>query len=52
MPPGVKAAYSNLAYDLLADALSRASGKPYTSLLRDKITAPLGMRNTTLTPNG
>ncbi|AOF15606.1 beta-lactam binding protein AmpH [Yersinia enterocolitica] len=50
VPPGVKAAYSNLAYDLLADALSRASGKPYTSLLRDKITAPLGMRNTTLTP--
>ncbi|MCW8112422.1 D-alanyl-D-alanine-carboxypeptidase/endopeptidase AmpH [Yersinia intermedia] len=50
VPPGVKAAYSNLAYDLLADALSRASGKPYTSLLRDKITTPLGMKNTTLTP--
>lgn len=50
VPPNVKAAYSNLAYDLLADALSRASGKPYTRLLRDKITAPLGMKNTTLTP--
>ncbi|MFI0488722.1 MAG: D-alanyl-D-alanine-carboxypeptidase/endopeptidase AmpH [Yersinia sp. (in: enterobacteria)] len=50
VPPGVKAAYSNLAYDLLADALSRASGKPYSRLLRDKITAPLGMKNTTLTP--
>ncbi|AHK20511.1 beta-lactam-binding protein [Yersinia similis] len=50
VPPGVKAAYSNLAYDLLADALSQAAGKPYTRLLRDKITAPLGMKNTTLTP--
>ncbi len=50
VPPGVKAAYSNLAYDLLADALSRAAGKPYAHLLRDKITAPLGMKNTTLTP--
>ncbi|ANI31500.1 beta-lactam-binding protein [Yersinia entomophaga] len=50
VPPGVRAAYSNLAYDLLADALSKAAGKPYTTLLREKITGPLGMKNTTLTP--
>ncbi|MCK8539881.1 D-alanyl-D-alanine-carboxypeptidase/endopeptidase AmpH [Yersinia ruckeri] len=50
VPPGVRAAYSNLAYDLLADALSKAAAKPYTTLLREKITEPLGMRNTTLTP--
>lgn len=49
-PPGAQAAYSNLAYDLLADALSRAAGKPYNALLREKITAPLGMVDTTLTP--
>ncbi|OMQ22425.1 D-alanyl-D-alanine-carboxypeptidase/endopeptidase AmpH [Serratia oryzae] len=51
VPPGVRAAYSNLAYDLLADALSRAAGKSYNALLREKITAPLGMVDTTLTPS-
>lgn len=51
VPPGVRAAYSNLAYDLLADALSRAAGKPYNALLKEKITAPLGMVDTTLTPS-
>ncbi|MCA4825398.1 MAG: D-alanyl-D-alanine-carboxypeptidase/endopeptidase AmpH [Serratia rubidaea] len=51
VPPGVHASYSNLAYDLLADALSRAAGKPYTRLLREKITGPLGMVDTTLTPS-
>ncbi|WP_434462329.1 D-alanyl-D-alanine-carboxypeptidase/endopeptidase AmpH [Serratia plymuthica] len=51
VPPGVRAAYSNLAYDLLADALSRAANKPYSALLREKITAPLGMVDTTLTPS-
>ncbi|WON77527.1 D-alanyl-D-alanine-carboxypeptidase/endopeptidase AmpH [Serratia sp. UGAL515B_01] len=51
VPPGVRASYSNLAYDLLADALANASGKPYGALLREKITAPLGMVDTTLTPS-
>lgn len=49
-PPGTKAAYSNLAFDLLADALSNASGKSYTTLLREQITQPYGMVDTTLTP--
>lgn len=51
MPPGVRASYSNLAYDLLADALSRAAGKSYSALLKERITAPLGMIDTTLTPS-
>lgn len=51
VPPGVRAAYSNLAYDLLADALSRAAAKPYNALLREKVTAPLGMVDTTLSPS-
>lgn len=51
VPPGVHASYSNLAYDLLADALSRAAGKSYNALLREKITGPLGMVDTTLTPS-
>ncbi len=50
VPPGVSASYSNLAYDLLADALAKAAGKAYPQLLHEKITAPLGMKNTTLTP--
>lgn len=49
-PPGARASYSNLAYDLLADALAKAGGKPYNRLLREKITAPLGMKDTTLSP--
>ena len=30
---------------------SRAAGKPYNALLKEKITAPLGMVDTTLTPS-
>ncbi|OHX11630.1 D-alanyl-D-alanine-carboxypeptidase/endopeptidase AmpH [Chromobacterium sphagni] len=47
---GQKAQYSNLAFDFLADALSVATGRPYAALLRDKVTAPLGMKDTTFTP--
>ncbi|WP_045968572.1 D-alanyl-D-alanine-carboxypeptidase/endopeptidase AmpH [Xenorhabdus doucetiae] len=48
--PGTTAAYSNLAYDLLADALSKATGKPYPHLLQEEITRPYRMQDTTLTP--
>lgn len=50
-PPGVRASYSNLAYDLLADALSRAAGTPWPTLFRQLITRPLGMKDTTFTPS-
>lgn len=49
--PGSQAAYSNLAFDLLADALATASGKPYTQLFEENITRPLGMKDTTFTPS-
>ncbi|WP_137986975.1 D-alanyl-D-alanine-carboxypeptidase/endopeptidase AmpH, partial [Escherichia coli] len=49
--PGSQAAYSNLAFDLLADALANASGKPYTQLFEEQITRPLGMKDTTYTPS-
>lgn len=49
--PGSQAAYSNLAFDLLADALANASGKPYTQLFEEQITRPLGMKDTTYTPH-
>lgn len=49
--PGTVAAYSNLAFDLLADALSQATGKPYVELFRENIARPLGMKDTTYTPS-
>ncbi len=49
--PGSQAAYSNLAFDLLADALSNAAGKPYPQMFEEQITRPLGMKDTTFTPS-
>ncbi|MBV9225337.1 MAG: D-alanyl-D-alanine-carboxypeptidase/endopeptidase AmpH, partial [Acidobacteriaceae bacterium] len=49
--PGSVAAYSNAGFSLLADALAVAGGKPYPQLLRESITDPLGMPDTTLDPN-
>lgn len=49
--PGTEAAYSNLAFDLLADALSRAAGRPYADLFEAQISRPLGMKDTTFTPS-
>jgi D-alanyl-D-alanine-carboxypeptidase/D-alanyl-D-alanine-endopeptidase len=47
--PGTGALYSNMGFDLLAAALAGASGKPYPDLLRERITRPLGMADTTFT---
>ena len=44
------AAYSNAGFSLLADALAVAGGKPYPQLLRELITDPLSMPDTTLDP--
>jgi serine-type D-Ala-D-Ala carboxypeptidase/endopeptidase len=49
--PGSVAAYCNAGFSLLADALAVAGGKPYPQLLRELITDPLGMPDTTLDPN-
>ena len=48
--PGTVAAYSNIGFDLLADAIETAGGQPYPELLRAKVTAPLGMVSTSFTP--
>ncbi len=50
-PPGVSAGYSNLAFDLLADALANAANEPYTILLKTEVTQELGMKDTTFTPS-
>ena len=48
--PGTAAHYSNIGFDLLADALAAAAGKPYPQLFADRIAKPLGLRDTTLSP--
>jgi serine-type D-Ala-D-Ala carboxypeptidase/endopeptidase len=48
--PGTAAHYSNIGFDLLADALGAAVGRPYPQLFADRIAKPLGLRDTTLSP--
>jgi serine-type D-Ala-D-Ala carboxypeptidase/endopeptidase len=48
--PGTVGAYSNIGFDLLADALVAASGKSYSELLKERITGPLGMADTVFNP--
>jgi D-alanyl-D-alanine-carboxypeptidase/D-alanyl-D-alanine-endopeptidase len=48
--PGAVAAYSNIGFDFLADALETAGGQTYPELLRARVTAPLGMADTTFAP--
>nr|WP_314264059.1 D-alanyl-D-alanine-carboxypeptidase/endopeptidase AmpH [uncultured Moellerella sp.] len=48
--PGTVASYSNLAYDLLADALIKASGKSYPQLFKEYVTAPAKMDSTSYSP--
>jgi serine-type D-Ala-D-Ala carboxypeptidase/endopeptidase len=48
--PGTAAHYSNIGFDLLADALAAAAGKPYPQLFADRIAKPLGLRDTTVSP--
>lgn len=48
--PGSIASYSNVGFDLLADAVETATGKMYPALLKQYVTGPLGMADTVLTP--
>ncbi len=48
--PGTIAAYSNVGFDLLADAIETAGGQSYPDLLRIRVTAPLGMTDTGFAP--
>ena len=49
--PGSAALYSNVAFDLLGDALARATHDDYAHLLHTRTLAPLGMTETGFTPN-
>jgi len=49
--PGRGAFYSNFGFDLLAQALAGAAGKPYPQLVAERITEPLGLKDTVLDLN-
>jgi D-alanyl-D-alanine-carboxypeptidase/D-alanyl-D-alanine-endopeptidase len=49
--PGTVASYSNVGFDLLADAIETTGGAPYPDLLRARVTAPLGMADTGFSPS-
>jgi CubicO group peptidase (beta-lactamase class C family) len=49
-PPGLAYEYSNYGFALLGRIVSRASGVPYASYLREQILKPLGLMSTTLEP--
>ncbi|SKA18774.1 serine hydrolase domain-containing protein [Sediminibacterium ginsengisoli] len=44
--PGTKAAYSNSGFVLLSFVLEDVYKTPYAKLIREKITTPIGLRNT------
>jgi D-alanyl-D-alanine-carboxypeptidase/D-alanyl-D-alanine-endopeptidase len=48
--PGTAVSYSNFGFDLLGAALSHAAGRPYATLLEERVLAPRGMRDTIFNP--
>jgi len=52
LPPRLRWHYSNLAYALLGEVVARVDGRPWEQALRDRILEPLGLRRTTLGPEG
>lgn len=47
-PPGTDVSYSNTGYVAVAAALSRAAGRPFAELMRERVFAPLRMDDTLL----
>jgi CubicO group peptidase (beta-lactamase class C family) len=45
-PAPCEARYSNFGFGVLGELLAERYGKPWTELVRERITAPLNMRNT------
>lgn len=50
--PGTNAHYSNIGYELLGQIAARAAGTPLPELYRERIFAPLGLRETAYDPQG
>ena len=49
LPANAPFGYSNLGVGLLGQALANRAGKPYSDLLHDQVTGPLGMTETAIT---
>jgi D-alanyl-D-alanine-carboxypeptidase/D-alanyl-D-alanine-endopeptidase len=49
--PGTYYQYSSVGYGLLGEVLTRKAGRSYEDLLKERITHPLGMNDTAITPN-
>lgn len=49
--PGTGALYSNFGFDLLAQALANAAGKPYEDLLWERVLALAGLTSTVFAPD-
>ena len=47
-PPGERMIYCNTGFALLSDIVEQVSGRSYNDLLAERITLPLGMRDTRL----
>ena len=47
--PGTWFQYSNVGYGLLGHILAQVAGKPYETLVKERICTPLNMPNTTIT---
>jgi CubicO group peptidase (beta-lactamase class C family) len=48
--PEERPVYSNVAFTLFIYAVEEATGKNYTTLLKDLVTDPFGMSNTKVSP--
>jgi CubicO group peptidase (beta-lactamase class C family) len=46
--PGSAWRYSNRGFDILADAIAKADGRPFETVIQQRILTPLGMRRSTL----
>jgi CubicO group peptidase (beta-lactamase class C family) len=47
-PPGTDEDYSSIGYIVLGLVLEKVTGKPFATLLHDRVLAPLGMRSSSL----
>jgi CubicO group peptidase (beta-lactamase class C family) len=50
VPPNTQQKYSNIAYQLLGEVVTRVTGVPYVDHVRSAILEPLGMTNTHFEP--
>jgi D-alanyl-D-alanine-carboxypeptidase/D-alanyl-D-alanine-endopeptidase len=48
--PGTRYAYSNTSYALMGHVLAQRTGRTYPQLLEERIFAPLGMKDSSVTP--